>query len=190
MSLRNIGPLQISDRFVLPSVVPFRAQLGSILGLQGKWKEALESFRNAIELAPENLDFRRETVAVEWQLGLMSSAERNMRNIQYVLARHPGDSGATLLLGLVREKSSDYTNAAQLLDSQFELVIAQPDRAVALFHSVVQSGQRDKIPRIIDALKLRANDKQWANAIGRCTQIAAMAGDLQTAEALFALIPR
>jgi hypothetical protein len=43
-------------------------------------------------------------------------------------------------------KSSDYTNAAQLLDSQFELVFAQPDRAVALFHSVVQSGQRDKIP--------------------------------------------
>jgi tetratricopeptide (TPR) repeat protein len=169
-----------------PAVAPYRAQLGSILGLQGKWKEALESFRNAIELAPENLDFRRETAAVEWQLGLMSSAEKN---IQYVLARHPGDSGATLLLGLVREKSSDYTNAAQLLDSQFELVIAQPDRAVALFHSVVQSGQRDKIPRIIDALKLRANDKQWANAIGRCTQIAAMAGDLQTAEALFALIP-
>ena len=169
-----------------PAVAPYRAQLGSILGLQGKWKEALESFRKAIDLAPESLDFRRETAAVEWQLGLMSSAEKNL---QYVLARHPGDSGATLLLGLVRERSGDYTNAAQLLDSQFDLVISQPDRTVALFHSVVQSGERDKIPRIVDVLKLRATDKQWANAIGRCTQIAAMGGDLQTAGVLFALIP-
>jgi tetratricopeptide (TPR) repeat protein len=240
MSLRNIGPLQISDRFVMPAVVPFllatllivpnvtaqslpaqdhaklgislaregklseaeqelreavraapavapyRAQLGSILGLQGKWKGALGSFRKAIDLAPENLDFRRETAAVEWQLGLLSSAERNL---QYVLARHPADSGATLLLGLVREKSGDYTNATQLLDSQFDLVISQPDRTVALFHSLVQSGQRDKIPRIVDVLKLRANDKQWGNAISRCTQIAAMGGDVQTSGALFALIP-
>lgn len=169
-----------------PTLAPYRAQLGSILGLQGKWNEALESFQKAIDLAPENLDFRRETAAVEWQLGLMSSAEKNLR---YVLARHPGDSGATLLLGLVRERSGDYTSAAQLLDSQFELVIAQPDRTVALFHSIVQSGQHDKILRIVDVLKLRANDKQWANAIGRCTQIAAMGGDLQTSEVLFTLIP-
>ena len=28
-----------------PAVAPYRAQLGSILGLQGKWKEALESFQ-------------------------------------------------------------------------------------------------------------------------------------------------
>src|ERR1700687_3463520 len=177
MSLRSIAPLQMSDRFVTPSVVrflfamllaaqnvtaqnvtaqnasaqthaslgisfaregklreaeqelreavraapalaPYRAQLGSILGLEEKWKEALESFQKAIDLAPENLDFRRETAAVEWQLGLMSSAEKNL---QYVLARHPGDSGATLLLGLVRERSGDYTSAAQLLDSQFQL---------------------------------------------------------------------
>jgi tetratricopeptide (TPR) repeat protein len=169
-----------------PAVAPYRAQLGSVLGLQGKWKEALESFQKAITLAPENLDFRRETAAVQWQLGVLSSAEQNL---QYVLARHPDDSGATLLLGLVREKSGDYTNAAQLLDSQFELVIAQPDRTVALFHSVIQSGHRDRIPRIIDTLKLRANDKQWANAIVRCIRIAAMAGDQQTSETLLALIP-
>jgi tetratricopeptide (TPR) repeat protein len=169
-----------------PAVAPYRAQLGSILGLQAKWNEALENFRKAIALAPENLEFRRETAAVEWQLGLMSSAEKNL---QYVLARHPGDAGATLLLGLVKERSGDYTSAAQLLDSQFELVIAHPDRTIALFHSAFQSGQREKIPRIIDALKVRANNKQWANPIARCTEIAASAGDLQTSEMLFALIP-
>jgi tetratricopeptide (TPR) repeat protein len=240
MSLRSIGPLQISDRFVMrsgapflfvillamqvvtaqtlpaqnhaslgislaregklseaeqelqeavraaPAVAPYRAQLGSVLGLQGKWKEALESFQKAINLAPENLDFRRETAAVQWQLGLMPSADKNL---QYVLARHPGDSGALLLLGLVKERTGDYAQAAQLLDSQFELVISQPNRTVALFHSIVQSGQHDKVTKIVDVLKRHANDKVWADATGRCTQIAAMGGDLHTSEVLFALIP-
>ena len=169
-----------------PAVAPYRAQLGSILGLQGKWKQSLESFRKAIYLAPENLDFRRETAAVQWQLGLMSSAEKNL---QFVLGKRPGDSGATLLLGLVRERVGDYASAARLLGSQFELVISQPDRTVALFHAVVQSGQRDQIPKIIDVLKLRANDKLWKNAIVQCTEIAAIGGDLQSAEVLFAVIP-
>src|SRR5947208_6724388 len=123
---------------VTPVVASYRAQLGSILGLQGMWSEALESFQKAIDLAPENLDFRRETAAVQWQLGLMSSAEKNL---QYVLARHPDDSGSILLLGLVKERNGDYTSAAELLDSQFELVISQPDRTVALFNSVLRSGQ-------------------------------------------------
>jgi tetratricopeptide (TPR) repeat protein len=168
-----------------PMVAPYRAQLASVLGLQGKWKEALESFQEAIDLAPENLDFRRETAAVQWQLGLMSSAEGNL---QYVLARLPGDSRATLLLGLVRERVGDYASAAQLLGSQFELVISQPDRTAALFHSLVQSGPRDKILQIVDVLKLRAGDKLWTNAIGRCTQFAVTGGDLESAQALFALI--
>jgi len=169
-----------------PAVAQYRAQLGSILGLQGKWKAALESFQKAVDLAPQNRDFRRETAAVQWQLGLMSSAEKNLR---YVLTRQADDAGAILLLGLVKERTGDYATAAQLLDSQFELVIAQPDRTVALFHSLVQSGQHEKITKILDVLKLHANDKQWADAIGRCTQVAAVGGDLETSRALFALIP-
>jgi len=129
-----------------PAVAPYRAQLGSILGLQGKWKEALESFQRAVDLDPSDLNFRRETAAVEWQLGLMIPAEKNL---QYVLTKHPGDSGAILLLGLVKEKAGDYASAVELLDSQFEFVKSQPDRTVALFHSIVESGQRDKTPKIV-----------------------------------------
>ena len=169
-----------------PAVALYRAQLASVLGLQEKWKEALESFQEAIKLAPENLDFRRETAAVQWQLGLMSSAETNL---QFVLGKRPGDPGAILLLGLVREKVGDYASASQLLGSQFELVISQPDRTVAFFHAVVQSGQRDQIPKIIDVLKLHANDKRWKNAIVQCTEVAAMGADFESAEVLFALIP-
>src|SRR5580765_7242630 len=98
---------------VAPAVAVYRAQLGSILGLEGKWKEALASFQKAVELAPEDINFRRETAAVQWQLGLMSPAEKNL---QYVLAKNPSDSGSILLLGLVKEKTGDYAGAAQLLD--------------------------------------------------------------------------
>src|SRR4030095_5703257 len=169
-----------------PDVALYRAQLASILGLQEKWKESLASFQKAIQLAPESLDFRRETAAVQWQLGLLRPAEENL---QYVLARQPADSRSILLLGLVKERDGDYTAAAQLLDSQFSLVISQPDRTVALFHSVVGSRQRDKIPKIVEVLKAHANDKAWSSAIARCTQIAAMAEDLDSSQALFALIP-
>jgi len=71
----------------------------------------------------------------------------------------PDDSGAILLLGMVKERTGDYTNAAQLPDAQFELVTSRADRTVALFHSIVQSGQRDRITKIVDVLKLRANHK-------------------------------
>ena len=145
-----------------PGVAQYHAQLASILGLQGKWKPALESFEKAIDLAPGNLDFRRETAAVQWQLGLMSSAEKNL---QYVLTRHPQDSGSILLLGMVKEKTGDYAKAAELLNAQFALVSSQPDRVVAMFHSVVESRQSEKIEKIVEVLKLHANDSSWSAAI-------------------------
>jgi tetratricopeptide (TPR) repeat protein len=169
-----------------PSVAVYRAQLASILGLQGKWKEALECFEKAVQLAPDNLDFRRETAAVQWQMGLMSAAESNL---QYVLERRPDDPGAIILLGLVKEKTGDYAKAAQLLDSHFEMVASQPERAVALFHAALESGQTDTIGKIVDLLKLRSNDKLWAGAASRCTQLAMMKGDFKTADTLFTLIP-
>ena len=169
-----------------PSVAVYRAQLGSVLGLLGKWNDALKSFQKAVQLAPENLDFRRETAAVQWQMGLMPAAESNVR---YVLEKRPRDPGALLLLGLVKEKTGHYAEAAQLLDSQFELVAAQPERTVALFHSLIETRQADKIAKIVDVLKLHANDQSWAGALSRCTQLASTNGDLETAEALFSLIP-
>src|SRR5207244_2154186 len=112
--------------------------------------------------------------AVQWQMGLLPAAEGNL---QHVLDKRPDDPGALLLLGLVKDKTGDYAKAAQLLDSQFELVAVQPDRTVALFHSVVESGQTDKISKIVDILKLHSNDKAWASAVNRCTQLAITGGD-------------
>jgi len=169
-----------------PTIALYRAQLGSILGLEGKWKEALISFQKAVDLAPEDINFRRETAAVQWQLGLMAPAEKNL---QYVLAKNPDDSGSILLLGLVKEKTGDYASAAQLLDSQFGLVISNPERTVALFHSSIRSGQRASLARVTEALKQRANDPVWAPTLSQCAQIAASVGDLETAASLFSVIP-
>ena len=171
---------------VAPGVARYRAQLGSILGLEGKWKEALASFQKAIDLEPTNINFRRETAAVQWQLGMLSSAEKNLH---YVLEKHPDDAGAVLLLGLVNEKRGDYETAARLLNSQFDLVISQPDRTVALFKAWTQSGQRGNLTKITDILRLRASAPGWASAISQCTQIAAGSGDVETSAALFSLIP-
>ena len=77
--------------------------------------------------------------------------------------------------------AGDYADAAQLLDSQFESVAAQPERTVALFHSLVETGQADKIAKIVDVLKLHTNDQSWAGTASRCTQLAITSGDLQTA---------
>ena len=169
-----------------PVDATYRAQLGSILGLEGKWKEALASFQKAVDLAPQDINFRRETAAVQWQLGLMVPAEKNL---QYVLAKNPNDSGSILLLGLVKEKTGDYASAAQLLDSQFGLVISNPERTMALFHSSIRSGQRAQLARVVEVLKQRANDPVWAPALSQCAQIAATVGDLEMAEVLFSAIP-
>jgi len=170
-----------------PEVALYRAQLGSILGLQNKWQAALEAFQKAIELAPDNLSFRREAAAVQWQLGLMPAAEQNL---QFVLTRQPDDPGSILLMGMVKERTGDYAKAAELLDSQFALVSSQSDRVVAMFHAVVESGRSTKIPKLLEILSQHATDPQWADAIGHCMQIAAAAGELQASETLFAMIPQ
>lgn len=169
-----------------PEVALYRAQLASILGLQGKWKEALGNFQKAVDLEPTNINFRRETAAVQWQLGLLSSAEKNLN---YVLEKHPDDPGSVLLLGLVNEKEGNYEIAARLLDSQFNLVITQPDRTVAWFHSSIRSGQRTQLAKVTDILRQRADDPAWAPALIQCMQIATIAGDFETAMTLFSVIP-
>lgn len=168
-----------------PSVALYRAQLGSILGLEGDWNQALGSFQKAVDLEPENISFRRETAAVQWQLGLMSPAKKNLN---FVLEKHPDDPGATLLLGLVNEKERNYQVAARLLGKEFDLVASQPDRTVALFNSVIKSGERASVPKIVDILRLNANNPVWSNALSQCTQIAALEGEYETAASVFSLI--
>src|SRR3981189_1251649 len=62
ISLAREGRLPAAEQelreavYAAPAAAPYRAQLGSVLVPQEKWKEALQSFQKAIDLAPENLD--------------------------------------------------------------------------------------------------------------------------------------
>jgi tetratricopeptide (TPR) repeat protein len=169
-----------------PSVAVYHAQLGSILGLEGKWSESLASFQKAVELAPSDLNFRREAAAVQWQLGLLDAAEDNIR---YILKKEPSDPGAILLLGLVSDARGHYADAARLLSSQFDLAVSQPDRAVVLFDSLLRSGRKADMGRVIEALRPNVSDPSWTSAITRCATMAALGDDLEATETLFAMIP-
>jgi tetratricopeptide (TPR) repeat protein len=187
--VKDYGPAEEELKVAIqmePNVAIYHAQLGSVLGLQAKWDAALLEFERAVALEPQNIGFRREAAAVQWQVGSLDAAERNLG---YVLKKLPNDPGATLLLGLVSEKRGDFPKAAELLNSQFELATAQPDRAVALLRADILSGQKTSLPKIIQVFESHGNDESWLDAIRRSTQIAASAGDLQTTDALFRLIP-
>jgi tetratricopeptide (TPR) repeat protein len=169
-----------------PSTALYHAQLASVLGLEGKWRESLKNFEQAVALEPANLSYRRETAAVQWQLGLMDGAEKNLA---YVLKAQPGDARATVLLGLVRESQQRYSEAAALLDSQYDLTVSQPDWTVALFDASIKDGSKEDTSRVMRVLEARAGDSAWTSAIARCAEIAASNGDMEKTLSLFALIP-
>jgi len=169
-----------------PATALYRAQLASVLGLDGKWHESLKSFKKAVELEPANLNFRRETAAVQWQLGIIDDAEKNL---DYVLKAQPSDPGASVLLGLVRESQGQYREAGELLDSQYDRVISQPDWTVALFEASLKNGDKEDAFRIMQVLEGRASDPSWTSAIARCAEIAARNDETGKAQTLSALIP-
>ena len=155
--------------------------------MERKWKESLQRLQEALDLEPSNVSFRRETAAVQWQLGLFNAAEKNL---DYVLKLKPHDDGAILLLGLVSDAQGKYQRAVKLLIAEFELAAAQPDRTVILFHSLYGSGEKSYLPQVVDILQSHVADPPWIDAISRCATISASAADLNTAEALFSLIPK
>lgn len=169
-----------------PSTALYHAQLASVLGLEGKWRDSLKNFEKAVAIEPANLAYRRETAAVQWQLGLFEGAEKN---IAYVLKAQPSDARATVLLGLVRASQARYSQAAALLDSQYDLTVSLPDWTVALFEASLKSADEGGTSRVMGALEARAGDSSWASAIARCAEIAASGGETQKALTLLGFIP-
>ncbi len=169
-----------------PTVALYHAQLGSVLGLEGRWPQALASLEKAVKLEPASIPYRREAAAVQWQLGRANDAEKNLN---YVLLKVPGDPGATLLLGLVADAQGDYEKAVQLLQSQFASAVVQPDRALIFCHAWYASHQTIDAGRLIESLRSHAEEAAWGDTIARCTGLAASAGNLPDAKSLFAVVP-
>jgi tetratricopeptide (TPR) repeat protein len=176
--------LAVSDR---PDVPIYHAQLAAILGIQGKYEEALNHLMKALSLDPTNLDYRREAAAVEWQLGRLDEAAAHL---DANLESHPDDKGSLLLLGMVREAQGKYADAVKLLQSQWELVQLQPDRLVALLHTEYECRQAKEAQRVAAVLSSHSGESSWWNGVFRGGQVASAADDPDTAYQLFSTIEK
>lgn len=161
-----------------PHKAVFQAQLGSILGLEGHLELAAASFSTAVSLQPDNPDYRRELAAVQWQLRQFSEAEKNLR---FLLQSHPQDHSAVMLLGMVRESEGGFEEAAQLLSSEFSLVLSRPERILALLHSDYGSGKPEQARQVASTLLANASNLSWRESVYSGAHLAIQAHDLEEA---------
>jgi Flp pilus assembly protein TadD len=95
-----------------PTRATYLADLGMILGMQQRFKEAGTYFKRALKLDPGNLTVRRNLAVAQWHLNQLREAKKNL---EFILLAKPGDQSAIRLLGMVAERTKDYATASKLL---------------------------------------------------------------------------
>ena len=105
------------------------ARLGTVLAMQSKFEESAQCFEKALRVNPSDVESRRSLATDYWQLG---QSEKARTNLEIVLKAKPGDSLATLLLGMVSEDLGDHQRAAKLLGDVLPLVRQRPETISAL----------------------------------------------------------
>lgn len=163
---------------VCPDNPQYLTELGGILGMERKLEESNLLFAKALRLDPNNALIRRNLASNEWQAGHFEQAEKNLRR---VLALHPGDQRAILLLGLVSESLKQYPDAVRLLESVPNLVREQPESTLALARSYYHTGSKEKARQMLNGM---ASLPARSRGIFLGAQAAAQAEDYETAERL------
>src|SRR5215467_6587235 len=92
-----------------PGNAKYLSSLATVLALQKKFEESDSWFEKALRLDPADLLSRRHLSANLWQLHRYSEAKRQLERI---LRADPRDSQSRLLLGLVAEKTGDFSESA------------------------------------------------------------------------------
>lgn len=151
------------------------AQLGSILAIENKFEESERCFDKALKLNPGDLDSRRSLATDYWQLG---QPEKARANLEIVLNAKPGDSLATLLLGMVSEDLGNHQRAAKLLGDVLPLVRQRPETISALARANYHIGAIEKAQA---ALQMLAGPE----AVFQGGRLAAEFKDYDTAEQMF-----
>jgi Flp pilus assembly protein TadD len=162
-----------------PNEPQFLSGLGGLLGTQQKLEEAQIYFEKALKLEPQNLMFRRNLAANQWQLGQLDPAKQNLERI---LKLKPRDEPTILLLGMVMENLQDYTRAAALLGSVPVLVKQRPESLTALARAYFRTNQREKARATLEILQ---HHSAGASGVFMGGRVAAEVGDYETAERLF-----
>src|SRR5215470_10921724 len=161
-----------------PKNAEFLSTLGTVLAMDKKLEESTTTFRQALQLTPQDSIVRRYLAANLWQLHRYSEAKREL---QIILRTHPDDAQARLLFGMVSENSGDYVTAANMLSSVPKEVEKQPESIAALAHSYYYLHDREKARATLQRLSAHAGD---AKSLLLGAEIADRAGDYDESERL------
>ncbi len=161
----------------------YLSSLATVLAIEKKIEESTAYFERALKIRPGDLRSRRDLSANLWQLRRYAEAKRHLK---ILLQENPADPQAKLLLGLVSEKTGDYSAAVTIFQSIPDMVRAQPEALVALAKSYYRTGQGMKAS---DALSALTNGPGGDQGLLLGAQVAEEMGDHVTAEKLLALIP-
>ncbi len=165
-----------------PNDVRVLSMMGAVLGMQRRLEESSRFFEKALRLDPGNADLRRNLAANQLQLGLTSTAKKNL---EAVLKSNPGDRQAILMLGFACERAREFRLAVKYLEQVPELVQQHPDYVAALARSYYRTGQKEK--GRLGLLQLQDAAASPA-AIYLGAQMAVEAKDWDTAEMLLTSI--
>jgi len=161
-----------------PKNAEFLSTLGTVLAMDKKLEESTTTFRQALQLTPQDSIVRRYLAANLWQLHRYSEAKREL---QIILRKHPDDAQARLLFGMVSENSGDYITAANMLSSVPKEVEKQPESIAALARSYYYLHDREKARATLQMLTSHASSVQ---SVLMGAQVADQAGDYEKAEQL------
>jgi len=150
-------------------------QLGTVLAMENQFEESAQCFEKALNVNPGDVESRRSLATDYWQLGQLEKARANL---EIALKAKPGDSLATLLLGMVSEDLGDHRRAAKLLGVVQPLVRQRPETISALARANYHIGEIEKARA---ALQMLAGPE----AVFQGGRLAAEFKDYDTAEQLF-----
>jgi len=190
LELAQTGQLQAAEEqlrtaaAMKPDNAEYLSSLATVLAMQKKFEESTAFFEKALRLNPADLLSRRHLAANLWQLHRYPQAKQQLERI---LRADPRDAQTKLLLGLVSEKTGDYSESSTLLSSVPELVRAQPEALLSLAKSYYRLGERAKAAETLS--KLAEGRESTAGAL-EGARLADEMQDYQTAERLIPALPR
>jgi tetratricopeptide (TPR) repeat protein len=158
------------------------ASLGGILGMQQKLEESSRFLERALKINPNDWATRRNLASNQYLLGDLYSARQNL---EMILKVKPDDNTSVLLLGMVAENLQDYKRAVNLLMSIPDLVRQKSESLAALARSYYHTNQKEKARQTLGLLR---GHSAGADGMFLGGQVAAEAGDYETAEELFSSI--
>jgi len=165
-----------------PKEPEYLSSLATVLAIEKKFEESALFFNEALKIKPDDLKSRRDLAANLWQLHRYAEAKRQL---ELVVSKSPTDAKAKVLLGLVSEKTGDYSAALKMFSSVPELVTAQPEALIALAKSYYRTGDAKKAAETLGSL---ANSAAGSRGALLGAQVADEMRDYATAEELLSTI--